>query len=232
MKRSIKLIVLFISVTQFSNAQYVGIGTTTPTHPLTVVSSGNGIVSKSGSVEVGTYVDASSAWLQTYSNNPLYFSTNNGSIQISLLTNGNMGIGVATPAYKLDVLGTLHTTGDITAGSDVIATGDLTVQGGKGIIRASNGTQLKHYSRSAHFGITLGAFGSFDSNINFTSGIFASPPRVFVGDIVAGTESGEFQKLQLVIFNTTPTGCSVRLYNNSNATITAAGDWSIMCIGN
>src|SRR5438045_4110383 len=122
MKRNFILLltVSLIQVAQFSYAQNVGIGTNTPGHPLTVVSSGDGIVSKSSSgvVEVGTYVNSSSAYIQTYSNHPLYFSTNNGSAQVSLLTNGNLGVGNTSPTYKLDVTGTTRITGDITGGSD------------------------------------------------------------------------------------------------------------------
>src|SRR5712671_1469447 len=166
-KAKILLSILFVLLTTYCCAQDVGIGTNSPTHTLTVISSGDGIVSKNGAVEVGTWVNASSAYLQTYSNHPLYFSTNNGSAQIALLTNGNVGIGNTSPTFKLDVTGTLRATGDISAGSDLGVTGDITVQGGKGIIRAVNSTQLKYYSRDAGFSASLGAFGSVDAVINF-----------------------------------------------------------------
>lgn len=225
--------ILFIMMTGFCQAQNVGINTSTPNHSFTVVSSGDGIVSKNGTVEVGTYVNSSSAYLQTYSNTPLYFSTNNGSTQLSLLTNGNFGVGVQSPNYKLDVSGTTHITGDITAGSDIDVAGDITVQSGKGIIRAVNSTQLKYYSRDAGFAITLGAFGSFDATIGFTTGLFNTPPRVIVGDvtdIISGL--ADFHKLKLIVFNVGVNNCQVRLYNDSNASISVNASWSIICIGN
>jgi hypothetical protein len=44
-------------------------------------------------------------------------------------TTGNVGIGDTTPSYKLDVNGTLRSTGDATFDSDVTVSGDLTVSG-------------------------------------------------------------------------------------------------------
>ncbi len=230
MKKIFILAIAAFLIANFSVAQYVGIGTNTPTHPLTVISSGDGIVSKSATVEVGTYANSTSAYLQTYSNHPLFFSTNNGSAQLALLVNGNFGVGNANPTYKFDVSGMARITGDITAGSDIKVDGDLTVSGGKGIIRSVNSTQLKYYSRDAGFAITLGAFGSFDATIGFTSNIFSSPPRVLVGDVVDGT--GPFEKLRLCIFDVTNNNCKVRLYNQSNASISVDAVWSIICIGN
>src|SRR5947207_7132987 len=129
MKKIIKLTALLILLAQFCNSQNVGIGTSTPNHPLTVVSSGDGIVSKSGTVELGTYVNSTTAYLQTYSNHPLYFATNNGSAALALLVNGNFGVGTISPGSRLDVIGSIHASGDITAGNDINVTGDVTVNG-------------------------------------------------------------------------------------------------------
>jgi len=51
----------------------------------------------------------------THSNHPLAFSTNNAAPQMTLLTNGNFGIGATSPSGKLHVRVT-DTTGDIRIG--------------------------------------------------------------------------------------------------------------------
>ena len=61
-------------------------------------------------MEVGTYVDLVSGWLQTHTNHPLFFSTNNGLAQMALTTAGNVGIGTITPGFPLTVAGTIHST--------------------------------------------------------------------------------------------------------------------------
>jgi hypothetical protein len=57
-------------------------------------------------VGVGTYVNGSYGILQTHTNHPLGFATNNGAIQAYLGTNGNFGLGgITNPQYFLDVNG-------------------------------------------------------------------------------------------------------------------------------
>jgi hypothetical protein len=57
-------------------------------------------------VGVGTYVNGSFGILQTHTNHPLGFATNNGSIRAILQTNGNFGLGgITDPQYFLDVNG-------------------------------------------------------------------------------------------------------------------------------
>ncbi|OYU66700.1 MAG: hypothetical protein CFE22_07755 [Cytophagaceae bacterium BCCC1] len=54
-----------------------------------------------GIIGVGTY---SGGYLQTHTNHPLYFATNNGSAQMTLATNGRLGIGILPPDAQLDVV--------------------------------------------------------------------------------------------------------------------------------
>ena len=84
---------------------YVGIGTTTPSTPLTVYVSGHGIRQTDGTTTIELFTAGGSGWLQTFSNHPLYFSTNNGSPQIALTTNGYVAIGKTSASQLLDVSG-------------------------------------------------------------------------------------------------------------------------------
>lgn len=162
---------------------------------------------------------------------PRFLSSGNA-LGSSVVTesNGRIGINDATPQATLDVAGSGNFTLDLSA-NGASFTGDLTVNGGKGVIRNSAGAgQLKYYTRAAGFGATLGAFGSVDATIGFTSSLFSNPPQVMVGDIVTGA-TGDFHKVRLVLFDVTKTGCKARLYNSSNATITFVASWTIVCIG-
>jgi hypothetical protein len=102
--------------------QNVGIGTNTPNYPLTVIAptGGKGIVQKTGDVEVGFYTVSTQAFIQTWSNHPLYFTTNNGAPQMMLNTLGNLGIGTSTPTTRLDVNGQLRIRGGDPAAGKVL----------------------------------------------------------------------------------------------------------------
>jgi hypothetical protein len=60
---------------------------------------------------------------------PLYINhSSRGGQNIHMCTgNGNVGIGTTAPAYKLDVAGTLRTTGAVTLGSTLYVAGAITV---------------------------------------------------------------------------------------------------------
>jgi hypothetical protein len=115
--KKLLLISLILFIINQTYAQNVGIGTTTPTYPLTVIGipGGKGIVQKTGSVEVGFYTSASKAYVQTWSDHPLLFSTSNGSPQMTLNSTG-LGIGIGEnnlPSAKLDVDGNVRIRSDI-----------------------------------------------------------------------------------------------------------------------
>lgn len=84
----------------------IGFGTTTPVQKYSFQQSGIGLTQEGGvgGAQVGLYATTASAYLQTHNNFDLYFSTNNGSPQMTLQkATGNVGIGATDPAFKLDV---------------------------------------------------------------------------------------------------------------------------------
>jgi len=104
----------------------VGIGTTSSVSKLTVQGTGYGITHTSGAgvgaVTLGTFITTAvggSGGFGTKSNHPLNFFTNNGFSQMTLDTNGNVGIGI-DPSFKLHVL---STTGGLSAIYGESATG-------------------------------------------------------------------------------------------------------------
>ncbi|TAM41830.1 hypothetical protein EPN54_01585 [bacterium] len=85
-------------------ANKLGIGTTSPTYKLTVQTAVGswGIVQTDGTRMVGLFVDANAGYLGTRSNDNLEFFTNNGAAQMTLLTNGNVGIGTTAPTAQFE----------------------------------------------------------------------------------------------------------------------------------
>jgi hypothetical protein len=101
----------------------VGIGTTIPAHKLDV--DGAHIVARFQGTP-NTYGDTAVTIVNKNSNAPIWAlsAKSNGSFaihqcgqadRITLLNGGNVGIGTTIPAYKLDVAGEIHATGEITA---------------------------------------------------------------------------------------------------------------------
>jgi len=109
--RTYTLLLLLSLICQLLNAQNVGIGTTTPAYKLTVQTQTNqfGLVHTDGGVTlasyIGTFQGALGGWLGTRTNHPLNFFTNNSAQQMTLLPNGNVGIGTINPTNKLQING-------------------------------------------------------------------------------------------------------------------------------
>ena len=229
-------------------AQNVGIGTTIPTEKLEVLGNIKGSQLLSiGNIGAGTLtpqyrlhvVDGSIGMFNTSDNVTWLFNYNsalnelnflqNGVAMLTLMNTGNVGIGNSAPAHKLDVNGNIH------ADANVVIDGNVTVNNGKGVLQNSQGSgQLKYYTRTA--GFTLTNFPGFalsaEGTIGFTPGIFTSPPKVFVGDIVStGGTLGELYRVQLIVYEVTTTGCKVRLLNTSPNPVSYGVTWNIVCIG-
>lgn len=67
-----------------------------------------GMVQTDGAISVGSWVGNGGGYYGTITDHPLRFFTNNGSTQMTVLTNGNVGIGTSNPTYKLSVNGNIR----------------------------------------------------------------------------------------------------------------------------
>ena len=87
------------------NTGKVGIGTPTPTDKLTVKTNSYayGMVHTDGLVEMGTYINDVSGQFGTKSNHRLSFITNNGSEDLTLSTNGKVGVNNINPQADLHI---------------------------------------------------------------------------------------------------------------------------------
>jgi hypothetical protein len=96
-----------------NNTGNVVIGASAYEGKLTVRSTTNdfGLIHTDGNLKVGTWLGTfggvgPGGWLGTKSDHPLYFFTNNGGAQVTLLQDGRMGIGTTLPLSTLDVIKT------------------------------------------------------------------------------------------------------------------------------
>lgn len=91
-----------INVDQYGN---VGIRTATPTRPLQLVAQAYGFqhLDPASNNDITTYVDSGGGWIGTVNDSPLNFYTHDSYPQMTLLQNGNFGIGTSNPAALLHV---------------------------------------------------------------------------------------------------------------------------------
>jgi hypothetical protein len=116
MKKSLFFMVslLIISILSFSQSTII-LPNSTPSHILKTGTGSKGFSHTDGTIGVGTFVGTGAGWIQTHSNHPLLFSTNNGVAQMALTTNGRLGIGTSTPATTLDVISPIANVAKFTA---------------------------------------------------------------------------------------------------------------------
>jgi hypothetical protein len=165
----------------------VGIGTTNPGGvKLAVVTAANdyGISHNDGTIQIGTYLSTAAdigGQIGTVSNHPLGFFANNTTAQMTLLPNGNFGIGTTTPTRPLSFPATFGKKISLYPGGS----GDLGM--------AVFGNELRLFSDYAGADITFG----YD---NYAAG-FTERMRVRGnGDVFIGTNnltSGAGYKLRV-----------------------------------
>jgi hypothetical protein len=164
-------------------------------------------------------------------------STTARSNAITVLRNGNTGIGVLQPNAKLEIRGVLGFSSttkrwemnyDSTAGYfyiDEFGTGrhfiidnggqarlsqSLLVQGNKGIIRNIDGTQLKKLSAT----VTVAAGFALTETKTFAVAwpeSFSSAPEAYVGNVTSG--GGGWAEVIMTLGSVTNTGAVLYVYN-------------------
>lgn len=141
----------------------VGIGTTTPMQTLDVagrMNVSNGVIQKGGTAitstsDLGLYSQGSGEWMRLVTNNaPIQFYTDGGAgttQQMSILSNGNVGIGTTSPSQKLAV----------TTASSNASIASFTSSGGFGQLLISNSTTNVDIGATTSFGYA-GTNNAFD----------------------------------------------------------------------
>ncbi|RYU93863.1 hypothetical protein [Emticicia agri] len=201
---------------KISNALSVsklGIGTASPETALEVVD---------GDVAITSTLD-SKTWKFDYSDENDYLSLQeNGTTRMIFANGGNVGIGPVVPTAKLSVDGT---------GS---FTGNLTVNGGNGIVRTTTANSLKTHLAQVNLGssftVLAGNCATNSPALNVSSAGFSSAPTVQVGNLVSGT--GNFGKLIISIQSATSSAVTVRFCNTTASNISLSNIvFNILCIG-
>ncbi len=129
-----------------------------------------------------------------------------GQPRMSLLNGGNLGIGVRNPTNKLQVAGTILTTGN------------LVVQTNKGIIRNSGSTQLKQVVTSVvvnYSAVNIPALGTVVIPVSWAENFSGTPVAAYVGNSTSG--AGGWAEVVMSISGASTTGCSLYIFNPRNA---------------
>lgn len=146
--------ICFIIFTTACFSQNVGIGTSTPLVKLSVqTATGNyGIIHTDGNVTLGTYIGNGEGWLGTKSNHTLSFFTNNSIEQMTLLTNGNFGLGTTSPSAKLHIAG------------NVKIDGTNTLEFGAGITKEASAGKIGYKAYGAFDALDIVGAGTLGTN--------------------------------------------------------------------
>jgi len=122
----------------FTSTGRVGIGTTSPTSPLTIKSNSVSSADSALTIQGNSNTNAIVRIAERATDGGRFHMYDGGVEKIAFYTDGtdnhisagNVGIGDTTPSYKLDVNGTLRTTGQAYFNSNVTITGSATMAGG------------------------------------------------------------------------------------------------------
>jgi hypothetical protein len=126
-----------------------------------------GLTQTDGTTTLSTYVGGSAsgatgAWFGTQSNSPLHFFTNNGQPQMTILQNGNVGIGTFDPQAKLHLAGNAVQERD--KGGMIKAMLNIAADGT--IIRCYNGITGSS-TGNCGFTVSAGSSGTYVVNLGF-----------------------------------------------------------------
>jgi hypothetical protein len=89
---------------------------------------------------------------------------------------------------------------------------NLTVNGGKGILRSADGVQQKKLTTNVLVNMGLAAYETKTVPVNFSES-FSGLPDVMVSSVVSGT--GGWAEVVMTVINTNNSGCTMFVYNPS-----------------
>ncbi len=202
---------------------------------------------KNGSMAIFNTLD-SVTWRMAYDAGSNMFGIYQGagllanSPRLVIENTGQVGIGVASPAYNLDIAGNLHTTstiytdGSIQGGGTLYMSGNAYVDDDKGLVRAATSAQgnIKILKGNYQVSAVLGAHAiSGEFSIGWQSGIFNTTPTVFAcNETSTGGTVGQLYMVLVKIYGCNTTSCKARLINTSSGSVNYSINFDVMMIGN
>lgn len=136
---------------------------------------------------------------------------------LTILQNGNTGIGVLSPAEKLSVAGNGQFTGN------------LSVQNGKGLIRNNSGLQLKKLSTTVAVNTNLDPGQTHTVSINWPEP-FSGQTESYIGNIVSGLPAS-WAPLNMHLAEVTDNGGVLYIYNPTTQAVNAAFSVKVIAVG-
>lgn len=133
-----------------------------------------------------------------------------------VLKNGNTGLGVASPAQRLDVNGNIHLTGTVT------------VQNNRGIIRNNANIQLKKVVVNVQVNTTITAGTVATVTVNWSES-FSIAPEAYVGNITGGVGGGT--QVVMTLTSCTTTGATLNIYNPKTSSVSPNFYVNIIAVG-
>jgi hypothetical protein len=211
----------------------------------------------------GSYNDSTNAAdANNFNSNNRIFQVGNGTAEnarsnaMTILQNGNVGIGILTPSHQLVVGKSIRIDGDdqntgsttnallfgsnitgeaiaskrtgsgglygldfytdntnrmtITNDGTIAVVNNVTVQNGKGIIRGTDGTQLKKLSAVATINTTIAGNATQSFSITWPE-TFSGTPECYVGNVTGGT--GGWAEVVMTVANASNTGATLYVFN-------------------
>ena len=204
---------------------FTGIGNILPQQNLSVAagmdidqsSANNGTIANTLTFGGGSGEGIGSKRTAGGNNNGLDLYTANAA-RMSIMNNGNVGIGVTTTSQKLEVNGNAAVDGNLTVGASNF-----------GIIRNSNSTQMKLVSTNVIVNPAGGIAAGATINIPVTfSQTFSAPPLVYIGSC---NGSGGWAEAVMTTTAAGTTGCILWIFNPRGVAVSPNFTVSIIAIG-
>jgi hypothetical protein len=148
------------------NGGNVGVGTISPNVPLEVNKSAGGeivrLTTSTGTLYAGA--DADPPWFGTSSDDHLRLMTN-GTEKVRIESGGNVGIGISSPGFSLDVDGDINFTGNLYEGGSLFVNTPWTIE--------TSPDALNYTAGNVGIGTTTAAYTlDVDGDINFTGDLY------------------------------------------------------------